>query len=178
MEHALWKHKYDGLRMYEKLMPLSDYKKAGFSLLELIIVITIIAILGSVGFVKLTDYFTRNNLDKDAQKIAFTLKNARDRSISQDRGLQWGVHFENSASGKGFYELFSGTGYPGQTILRNNLNIGVEFLNPSASSTLDILFSKITGLASASTTIVVALSDDNSIIKSISISGANSEISY
>jgi len=164
--------------MYEKLMRPSDYKILGFSLLELVIVIAIFAILGTVGFVKLTDYFVRNNLEKDAQKIAFTLKNARDRSISQDRGLQWGVHFENPASGKGFYELFAGTSYPGQTILRNNLNTGIEFLNPSASSTLDILFSKVTGLASASTTIVIALAEDNSIIKSISISSANSEISY
>jgi len=164
--------------MYEKLMRPSDYKILGFSLLELVIVIAIFAILGTVGFVKLTDYFVRNNLEKDAQKIVFTLKNARDRSISQDRGLQWGVHFENSASGKGFYELFAGTSYPGQTILRNDLNTGVEFLSPSASSTLDILFSKVTGLASASTTIVIALAEDNSIIKSISISSANSEISY
>jgi len=156
----------------------SDHKKAGFSLLELVIVITTIAILGTVGFVKLTDYFIRNNLEKDAQKIAFTLKNARDRSITQDRGLQWGVHFENPASGKGFYELFAGTSYPGQTILRNNLNTGVEFLNPSASSTLDILFSKVTGFASASTTIIIALSEDTSITKSISISSVNSEISY
>jgi len=155
-----------------------DYKKTGFSLLELVIVITIIAILGTVGFVKLTDYFTRNNLEKDAQKIAFTLKNARDRSISQDRGFQWGVHFENPANGKGFYELFAGTSYPGQTIIRNNLNTGVEFLNPSASSTLDILFSKVTGLASVSTTIVVALAEDNNVTKSISVSNTNSEISY
>jgi len=159
-------------------MRVSDYKILGFSLLELVIVIAIIAILGTVGFVKLTDYFIRNNLEKDAQKIAFTLKNARDRSISQDRGFQWGVHFENPATGKGFYELFAGASYPGQTILRNNLNTGVEFLSPSASSTLDILFSKVTGLASASTTIIIALSDDDSITKSISISNTNSEINY
>ena len=159
-------------------MRVFNHKILGFSLLELVIVIAIIAILSSIGFVKLTDYFIRNNLEKDAQKIAFTLKNARDRSMSQDRGLQWGVHFENPATGKGFYELFAGASYPGQTILRNNLNTGVEFLNPSASSTLDILFSKVTGLASASTTIVIALSEDTSITKSITISGANSEISY
>ena len=131
-------------------MRASDYKILGFSLLELVIVIAIIAILGTVGFVKLTDYFIRNNLEKDAQKIAFTLKNARDRSMSQDRGLQWGVHFENPADGQGFYELFAGASYPGQTILRNNLNTGVEFLNPSVSSTLNILFSKVTGLISGS----------------------------
>ena len=178
MEYALWKHKHYGLCLYEKLMRLSGYKKAGFSLLELVIVITIIAILGSIGFVKLTDYFIRNNLEKDAQKIAFTLKNARDRSISQDRGLQWGVHFENPTSGQGFYELFAGTSYPGQTILRNNLNTGVEFLTPADGLSQNILFSKITGLALASTTIVIALSNDNSITKSIIISGANSEISY
>ena len=72
------------------------------------------------------------------------LRYAQQKSISQDGGNQWGVHFENPANGDGFYSLYSGTSYSSPQETRY-LPGGLEFQLPSSDNAVDISFSKLTG---------------------------------
>ncbi len=154
-------------------------KLAAFTLIELLIVITITIILFGFGFFRIWDYQNRQSLDLTKQSIAMILRNAQDRSISQESGVRWGVHFENpSGSGNDFYELFSGVVYSTSSVIsKNNLNQSIQFINPSAGASKDMIFAAITGLPSASSSVIISLVGDSSASSTI-IVNANGRIEY
>ena len=132
---------------FNKFPRISTYFKGktfGFTLLELLIVIGITAIL-SVGAVSLyANQQKAKILDNTAQEIANYLRYAQQKSIAQEQGQQWGVHFENPTSGNGFYALYKGASYVSPEETRYLPN-GITFAVPNSSSTIDIPFYKLIG---------------------------------
>jgi prepilin-type N-terminal cleavage/methylation domain-containing protein len=132
-------------------------KKNGFTLVELLISIGIIAVLATVGFISIAGYSQRKNISLLGQEITAVLRNARDNSISQEQGVQWGVHFENTATSTetDFYELFYGSSYADSIIAqRVALPAGINFTNPPAGTSFDVIFAAATGQTSS---VVVSL---------------------
>ncbi|PJA41746.1 hypothetical protein CO177_00785, partial [Candidatus Wolfebacteria bacterium CG_4_9_14_3_um_filter_37_9] len=76
-----------------------------FTLIELLITIGIIAVVSTVAFLNLFSYRGNQDLDLTSREIAIILRNAQDRSISQESSSRYGIHFENSVSNGGFYDL-------------------------------------------------------------------------
>lgn len=116
-------------------------------MLEVITALAILVIIGSVAFLGLYNFRLRRGLEWDAQKIAAALREARNRSVTQLNGSQWGVHFENPTSTPDFYQVFSGTSYATGTPSGNRilLNNGIVFLDPSVSEGKDFIFFKVSG---------------------------------
>lgn len=151
----------------------------GFTLIEILITIGIIAVVSTVGFLSLFGYRGRQDLDLTTQEIVITLRNAQDRSISQeiDAG-RFGVHFENPSSAEDFYDLFSGTTYATGTIIsKNSLRSTMQFSDPTSGNNKDVIFTPVNGLPNASTTITISLKRDSSILKNIIIN-TNGRINY
>src|SRR3989338_5433970 len=71
--------------------------KKGFTLIEILVVLGISVILATGGFLALWNLRRHQALDLSAQKIVAVLRDAQARSIGQENGLAWGVHFENGA---------------------------------------------------------------------------------
>lgn len=149
---------------------VNSHRERGFSLIELLIVISIFSVLATYGIFSMFSFYQRKNLDNDAQKIAFTVRAAKDKSITQEDSSQWGVHFENPATSTDFYILFKGSVYSSSTaVLRKNLNAGNKFLSPASGTSKDVIFSKMEGLPAATTSIIISLVNNDTVFKTISV---------
>ncbi|MGC8851941.1 MAG: pilus assembly FimT family protein, partial [Minisyncoccia bacterium] len=109
--------------------PHSQARYKAFTLMELLITIAITSVLavGGVGF-----YVSHQKvkiLENTAQGIANYLRYAQQKSVSQEQGLQWGVHFENPTSGSDFYALYTGITYT-SPVETKYLPTGIIFTTP------------------------------------------------
>ena len=121
-----------------------------FTLLELLIVIGITTVLSGVGVSYYASQRRTNLLDATARDITGYLRYVQRKSIAQQEGKQWGVHFENPSSGKDFYALYTGTSYS-TPIETHYLPAGIEFQKPTSGNSIDISFAKLTGADAAGT---------------------------
>ncbi len=117
-------------------------------------------------------------MDLTVRGITAVLRSAQSRSIAQESGGNFGVHFENSLSGENFYDLFQGNNYAsGNRIMRTVLKKEIQFIDPVSGGSKDIIFSPITGLPVSSSTVIIAFKRDNSISKTIIIN-SNGQIQF
>lgn len=123
-------------------------KKNGFSLLELLIVIGVLAFIGTFSLVASMDLFRSHLFDGDRDGIVTALQKVRSRAISNiclgsacTDGKSHGVHFDFS-SGK--YTLFQdqGTGYNSSDLLNEEHEINKTM---TISGSADIIFSQLSG---------------------------------
>ena len=156
--------------------------REAFTLIELIIVIGIIVIIAVVSLPNLLNRKNGSDLSNTASQIAIMLRQAQNDSMAQKNGLSWGVHFQNATATSPFYALFSSTssvysasGTAGYYPLPNTVKYLTSTL-PSGSS-LDITFSQISGMASASTSIGLYLVSQYSSQSIISIASSGT-VSY
>lgn len=152
--------------------------RSGLSLMEVIIVMGIFVVLVTTIRFFPIDFFYTRSLDDDAAKIAFSLRGARDRAITQTDASAWGVHFVNATSGLDYYQVFKGDTYGAGTVVeRINLNETVQFSNPPAVSSTDVMFSQIDGLPSGAGSIIIALISKPATIRTVTVLG-NGQIQY
>jgi len=160
-------------RRANELSSYVAHKLGGFTLLELLMVIGIIAILAAAGFGVYGNFVENVQLEAAEKNIIFDLKNVRSRSMAGESELKWGIHFVGSTS-TDYYELFSTpTDYSSaSTTIEETvfLQSGTVFTSPSSGSTTDAIFNKITGTATSTS---VTISSDGET-KTINISSIGS----
>lgn len=149
----------------------------GFSLLELMLIMGILAIVSGIALLNLPGLRSRNALNFATDELVAHLRDAQQRAMSQDQSSQWGVHLAGIAGDADWYEIFYGADYiSGTKYARVPLPSNLKFLEPSEGSSKDVIFFKITG-AAASTSIRVSLIDNESVFNTISVTSAG-VISY
>ena len=151
----------------------------GFTLIELLISISIIAVIASVGVINIVNYRNRQNLKINTQKIVEVLRNAQNRSITQENGIRWGVHFENPAGDDNdFFDLFSGAAYNADKVVsRTVVSNGIQFDIPPSGASSTVVFAPLTGFSDVSSAIKISLKNNQSASTSIIIN-ANGQIQY
>lgn len=129
----------------------------GFTLVELIVTVSVVAILAVIGVANYVGLRNREVLESQIDEIVADMRWTAARSRAQEGGNQWGIRFTNPAGDNNdFYEIWSGTSYTSGTVYKRvSLPSGLRFTDPAASSTKDTIFSKATGLPTATSTIVV-----------------------
>ena len=138
----------------------------GFSLLELIISLAIIALLGTVAGLALVNYQRSMAADTTAREITGQLRLAQRKAVSGEdgdlngQGDTWGVRFSNpSGSAADTYQVFYGTVYnSASTTATIYLSSSVKFTNPTDNTDTDIIFTKLSGTTTPAT-IAIALPD-------------------
>jgi len=105
------------------------FKDKGFTLLEVLIVAGITAVLAGVGISSYINQQRAKLLDTSVQEVVGYLHYAQQKSMAQEGGNQWGVHFENPVSGNDFYALYTGTSYTSPEETRYLPN-GITFSTP------------------------------------------------
>lgn len=135
------------------------HDERGFTLIELAVVIAIVGIISVVAVANLFGRRGQVDLDNSTRQIVAVLREAQSRSINQEDNIVWGVHFDNTTTTSGFYSLFKDTYSAANTVSRYNLPNRVRFATSSITggSTLDITFTKISGIPSTSTSIALQL---------------------
>ena len=151
-------------------------KTSGITIIELVLVIGLVAILGTIFLVNLQGRKSQTELTTTAQQMAALLREAQSRSVAQSSSTIWGVHFENSTSTTPFYALFAGTysvsSHAGYYRLPSTVGYATSSIASGASK--EITFTQITGTASASTSVsIFSVADINqSSTISVASSGA------
>ena len=131
----------------------------GFSLLELIISLAIIALLGTVAGLALVNYQRSMAADTTAREITGQLRLAQRKAVSGEdgdlngQGDTWGVRFSNpSGSAADTYQVFYGTVYnSASTTATVYLPSSAVFTNPTAGTSTDIIFTKLSGTTTPAT---------------------------
>jgi len=136
---------------------------AGFTLLEMLIVVAVLAVIGALSANYLTSYQKDLNLDKDSSQIFNYLEEARNKSLAKEDNKAWGIHFENPASGSDFFELYStDTNYAGGTVSEKiYLSSGVVFSDPATGNSTDIQFSKLSATIVSATSVTIVSQTSN-----------------
>jgi len=144
----------------------------GFTLIELLIVIAILVTLAVIGGLNLFNYYRRQNLELTVNEITALIRDAQNRSLSQQDGNQWGLRFENATQDS--IKIFYATSTLTSTYV---LRAGVQFTDPGEDNSQDIVFKKITGLPLTSSTIKIALKGNSAVSSTITIN-ENGVIQY
>lgn len=127
------------------IQSLCSWKKsAAFTLMELLIVIGITIVLAGIGISSYVGQQRAKLLESTTQEIVGYLRYAQQKSIAQEQGEQWGIHFENPASGNDFYALYTGTTYS-SSIETRYLPSGIIFTTPATENSVNVSFNKLTG---------------------------------
>ena len=153
---------------------MKKQKIKGFTLLEILIALSILSILVLISVLTLYSRFRGNLLNETSQKIVFYLELAREKSIAQDQGKNWGVYFENpSGADNSFFSLFYGNNYsPANSVEKIYLPKKVEFSDPADNSSKEIIFQKITGFlkgGSDNNSVTIYLEENPSQTKTINV---------
>lgn len=115
----------------------------GFSIVEILLVIVIMAILISLSFIGYRTFEKSIALSTAANELTITLHLAADRTISAKEDKAYGVHFASSS-----YTIFSGAVYNVSSTDNEvfNLPSDIEIYNIALSGGgSDVLYNRLTG---------------------------------
>lgn len=141
----------------ERCLTLLSSKGEGFTLIELMIVMSMVFVLAIIGT---SDYLnTRNKkvLDSTTERIAADIRATMERSKAQEDGNQWGIRFWNQAGGSSYYDIWEGLDYSSGTIVSKvQLDATLNFSNPTGGDHKDFCFAKSTGMPIICGTVAIA----------------------
>ncbi len=142
-----------------KSLIISKNKIRGFTLIEILIVITLIGFIISLGSVVNIDFYNREIRLSEQATLISILQKARSDAMNNIHATSHGVHIENNT-----YTIFEGTTYnpnesSNQTIERNP-NIIISGLQ-------DVVFKQLSGNTENTGTII--LKDPNNLERYINI---------
>ena len=139
------------------LLAVSEDNK-GYTIIEILLVVAIIAIIGATSISMGTGFLTRNNLKNKTNELVSSLAVARISSISGKEDSPWGVNINSSS-----ITLFAGTSYA-----TRDSAFDQNFSIPSSIdiSVVEIVFNKLTGNPNSTANIVISGSgvDANTVI--------------
>ncbi len=129
-------------------MKTRTQKKAGFSLIELLLSVAIIAMIGAMGAPLYQAFQNRNDLYIAALLSTQNLRRAQVLSQASEGDSDWGVHLET-----GLITLFKGSDYDSRdTDYDERSNIGQSV---SITGDTEIIFSKHFGTLNSNKNIVL-----------------------
>ncbi len=160
--------------LYFKSRNVLQYKnmRKGFSLIEILVAVGIIAVVSLVVLPSFLGTSHQTVLNSAAQQIVSAVRESQSRSVSQTRGAQWGIHFDNSTNTAPFYAIFTGSSYgSGTTESHYQLPATIAFACSTLApgSSMDVTFSPISGLASTPATIGIYAVSQPSLSSTITI---------
>lgn len=148
----------------------SNYFRQGFSLIEILLVMAVMAIITAFASGYYRDYVKNVEFDLVSKNIISDLKSTQSKAMAGEDDLKWGVRFINSIND--YYEIFStptNYGDPLRTTkMTNYLSGTIVFSNPIEGGTTDVIFDKIRGTSvNSAITIIFEGSSDTITVNSL-----------
>lgn len=141
-------------------------KKGGFTLLELLIAVSIITLLGAASLVSFINSRRIRELDSSGQNVLSILRLAQSRALAGEENDVWGVRLELAR-----FILFRGPAFAGSPSAEiHQLPAAIEIANIAlAGGGQEIIFQKITGRTEQSGTFELRVTDDAAKIFSVTV---------
>ncbi len=146
---------------------------AGFTLLEVIIVVSILSFLAAIVVGDFILFQKRSALDNDTQEVVAVLKLAQNKTLSSENDSQYGVYLDASVS-PNKYTLFKGSVFASRDSSFDQphfLSANVEFFGISLPGGNEIAFNKLTGSALRPSNFSLRVKSDTSLNKTVYVSG-------
>ncbi len=143
----------------------------GFTMIELLIAISIIGIIVAITMPSLVEYRKKQSLKNTTENIVSILNKAKSDSVNSLNSLNYGIHF-----GSDYLDYFIGTTYnPIDTNnKRTNFENGVTLLSPDGLNLdgggSDIIFPKLIDPVIGYGSITIEVTTDPSMSKTIIVS--------
>lgn len=146
---------------------MNDSQQKGFTLIEILVVITILVTLSAISVTVFSKFSTSRVLVGSVQTVLSILDEARTLTLASKDGYQYGVHFETAK-----VVLFKGTIYsssdPDNDVMV--LHTAVEISNITLTgSGSDVVFSRLTGTTGQNGTVRLSLVSDSTSSSTINI---------
>jgi prepilin-type N-terminal cleavage/methylation domain-containing protein len=152
--------------IFAKFVSFSRYSK-GFSLIELIIVISIATILVSISITTFFNVSEQQSLEKDVNYAIAIVEKARLQTVNSKSNSQFGVRFASSS-----VTLFQGAAYvvgsSTNTVFSFSPKVEILSINLSGG-TQNLVFEKITGKSNATGTIKFRLKTNQNASTTIAV---------
>lgn len=142
----------------------------GFTLIETLVVVTIILTLVSIVSVSYRNFSRQTELQTSAQEIVATLDRARTRTQASRNDSQYGVHLAS-----GSYALFPGNNYDANSPDNETVTLNSRFEIAEidlAGGGSDIIFDRLTGATAQSGTFSLRLISEPSTLYTIRVHSA------
>ena len=155
-------------------MIYNSSKKSGFTLIEIIVVVTILSIISTIVISNFPLFNKRTDVENNIQEFANVLRLAQNKTLSSENNSQHGVYI-NTAVSPNRYVLFKGTSYATRDSdfdQNYSLTKTVEFFGISLGGASEIVFSKLGGDSAQSGNISIRLISDTSQIKTVYIANS------
>lgn len=139
-------------------------KQAGFTVLEIVIAVAVVAIVASIVIGQATVFRRQAALSTESERLITLLAKARTDTLASLNSLNYGVYFAEDA-----VTIFNGESYvagaEGNEII--NLDSSVEIIAINLSGN-QVVFERLTGASNAGT-VTLALTNDNNQTREIII---------
>jgi type II secretory pathway pseudopilin PulG len=143
-------------------MPIRS--RSAFTLIETLVVATIVIVVALAGFLGLAQYRNKQALESGLSEIRAAVEGTKRRSVVQEDGNRWGIRLTNATSGISSYAVFKGASYATSGVQRTySFRGSLGFGNPSTSSTYDLLFAPLSGALSENKVVTLVGSSEGLI---------------
>lgn len=121
-------------------------KGAGFTMIELVLVVAIGVVLATVGVINIQKFRDSKDIEFSLNELAAAVEETRSRSVTQENGERWSVRFISTSTGTDAYEIYTGAVYASSNVVSyRSLRRSVKFGEPSGDRTIDLNFEPVTG---------------------------------
>ncbi len=130
----------------------------GFTLIEVLVTAGVLALIATFLGLSLWGFRAGQRLTQQTTLVVMALRDAQQRSIVREDGMEWGVRFTNASSGQDLVTLFqqspsSGGGISiADDVSSFPLAEGIEFSEPASGSS-EVVFTVLSGSPQASLTV-------------------------
>ena len=144
-------------------------RRGGFTLIEIVIVVAILAILSTIIFTSFSAFRNAKVLDTATEDVLTLISTARGETLSAKANTQYGVHITS-----GSMTLYAGATYSAGDSANQvvDLDSALEIVSIALSGGgSDILFDRLTGKTSNSGTFVIRVKSDTAKTHTVTIAG-------
>jgi type II secretory pathway pseudopilin PulG len=139
-------------------------ENAGFSALELVVRLAVIMLAATLAIGALQSERNARTLEEATAQTLALLREARSRTLSSDAGMQFGVRFESSGA-----ILFQGSAFVDGAPENRTVGFGERVHVSTTLPNESVVFGRLTGQSSGVGTVVLALTSDATIRRTVAI---------